>query len=98
MSNKVKGRVFRVAKRFAKRGPTKGNIQTYQKLDKQINELAKGASSKVGRKRFEYMHNPDMTLCGRMLLVYTMMLDCRSRKPTNDSAGKENSNTWCRFD
>ena len=44
-----------------------------------MKELAKGAASKVGKKKFGYMCNPDMTLCGQMLLVYQMMLDCRSR-------------------
>ena len=44
-----------------------------------MRELAKGAASKVGTKKFGYMHNPDMTLCGRMVLVYKMMLGSRSR-------------------
>ena len=46
-SNKVKERVFKMAKSFAKRGSTKQNIRKYQKLDKQIKELAKEAASKV---------------------------------------------------
>jgi len=58
-------------KSFAKRGSTKQNIQKYQKLDKQIKELAKGAASKVSKKKFGHMRNPNMTLCGRMLLVYS---------------------------
>ena len=79
IANSVKERVFKMAKSFAQRGKTKQNIRTYQKLDRQIRELAKGAASKVGKKKFGYMHNPDMTLCGRMLIVYKMMLDCKSR-------------------
>ena len=51
-SNKVKERVFKMAKSFAKQGPTKQNIQTYQKLDKQIKQLAKGAASKFSKKKF----------------------------------------------
>ena len=35
-SNKVKERVFKMAKSFAKRGSTKQNNRKYQKLDKQI--------------------------------------------------------------
>ena len=54
-------------------------IRTYQRYDKQIRELAKGAASKVGKKKFGYMRNPDMTMCKRMLIVYKMMLDCKSR-------------------
>ena len=57
-SNTVKERVFKMAKSFAKRGLTKQNIQTYQKLDKQIKHLAKGAASKVNKKKFGYMRNP----------------------------------------
>ena len=41
--------------------------------------MAKGAASKVRKNKFGYMRNPDMTLCGRMLIVYKMMLDCKSR-------------------
>ena len=52
-----------MAKSFSKQGMTKQNVRTYQKLDKQIKELAKGAVSKVGKKKFGYMCNPDMTLC-----------------------------------
>ena len=39
----------------------------------------KGAASKVEKKKFGYMRNPDMMLCRKMFLVYKMMLDCRSR-------------------
>ena len=41
--------------------------------------MAKGAASKVGKKKVIYMRNPDMTMCGRMMIVYKMMLNCRSR-------------------
>ena len=79
-ANSVKEKVFKMAKSFAQQGRTKQNVRTYHKLDKQIRELAKGASaSKVGKKNFGYMRNPDMTMCGRMLIVYKMMLDCKSR-------------------
>jgi len=78
-ANTVKERVFKLAKSFAQRGKTKRNVRAYQKLDAQIRELAKGAASKVGRKKFGYMRNPDMTLCGRMLIIYKMILDCRCR-------------------
>ena len=67
--NTVNERVFKMVKNFAKQGRTKQNVRTYQKLDKQIRELAKGAASKVGKKKFEYMRNLDMTLCRRMVLV-----------------------------
>ena len=33
----------------------------------------------MGKKKYVYMRNPDMTFCGRMLLVYKIMLDYRSR-------------------
>ena len=34
--NLVKERVFKMTKSFARRGKTKQNIRTYQKLDRQI--------------------------------------------------------------
>ena len=63
IANTVKKRVFNMVKSFAKQGRTEQIFRTYQKMDKQIKELAKGAVSKVGKKRFGYMCNPDMTLC-----------------------------------
>ena len=33
----------------------------------------------MGKKKFGYMRNPDMTMCGRMLLVYKMILNCKTR-------------------
>ena len=92
-SNRVKEKVFKMAKSFAKRGRTKQNVRIYQKLDEQIGELAKGAASKVGMKKFGYMRNPEMTLCGRMLLVYKMMLDCRSRNSPPMAALKKRAAT-----
>ena len=92
-SNKVKEKVFKMAKRFAKRGSTKQNIRKYQKLDKQMKELANGAVSKVSKKNFGYMRNPDMTLCGHILLVYKMMLDCRSRNTPPTTALKKRAAT-----
>ena len=77
--NAAKERVFKMAKVFVKRGRTKQNVRTHQEMDRQIKEPAKGAASKVGKKKYGYIHNPDETLCGMMLLVYKMMLDCRSR-------------------
>ena len=69
VEDSVKENVFKMAKSFAQQGRTKKNIRTYQKLDRQIRELAKGAALKVGKKKFEYMRNLDMTLCRRMVLV-----------------------------
>ena len=55
-------------------------------MDKYIRELAKGAASKMGKKKFGYMRNPDMTMCGMMLLVHRMMLDCWSRNVPSTTA------------
>ena len=67
-------------------------------MDKQIGELAKGAASKVGKKKFRYMGNPDITMCGRMLVVYKMMLDCKSRNTPNVSVDKASGSAECGFD
>ena len=72
IANSDKEKVFKMAKSFAQQGRTEQNVGTYHKLDKQIRELAKGASSKVGKKKFGYMRNPNMTMYGRMLIVYRM--------------------------
>ena len=45
-ANTVKERVFKMAKSFSKRGRTGKNIRRYQKLNKQVGELAKGSASK----------------------------------------------------
>ena len=60
--------------------------------------MAKGAASKVGKKKFRYMGNPDITMCGRMLVVYKMMLDCKSRHPPDISVDEESSSAGCGFD
>ena len=63
-SNRVKEGVFKMAKNFAMRAKTKQNVRTYQNLEKQIKQLAKGSALKVGRKKCRCMRNPGMTLCG----------------------------------
>ena len=52
-SNRFKEKVFKMARSFAKRGRTKQNVQTYQKLGKQMRELTKGAASKLGRRSLD---------------------------------------------
>ena len=51
-----------MAKSFTKRGRTNQNVRVYQRLDKQIREVAKGTTATVGEKKYGYMQNPDLTL------------------------------------
>ena len=71
---------MKMAKSFAERGRTNQNVRMYQKLDKQVKELGKGAATKVGKKKYGYMCNPYITLCGWMLILYKMMPNYRSGK------------------
>ena len=78
-ANSIKERVFKLAASFALTGKTKANIKKYQKLDDQIRETAMAVAKKVGRKKFGYMRSPNITLCGRLLILSKMILDCKSR-------------------
>ena len=60
--------------------------------------MAKGAASKVGKNKFGYMRNPDMMMRRRMLIVYKMMLDCKSRNTPNVSVDKASGSAECGFD
>lgn len=78
--NKIKEKVFKMAVSFARRGRTKRNVVMYQKLDEQIKNMARGTAAKVGKKKYGYMRNRDLTLAGQMLILYKMMLDCKDRQ------------------
>ena len=50
----------------------------------------------MGKKKFGCMRNPNMTMCGRMLILYKMMLDCKTRNaPHNGSIDKESGSIEC---
>ena len=78
-ANSIKERVFKLAASFALTGRTKDNMNKYQKLDDQIRETAMHMAKKVGRKKFGYMRSPNIKLCGRLLILSVMILDCKSR-------------------
>ena len=77
--NSIKERVMRLAEDFRKHGKTKRSVDTYQKIDQQIRETVLAVAKKVSRKKFGYTRNLDMSMCGRMLILFKMVLDCKQR-------------------
>lgn len=84
--HKIKDRVFTLSKVFHRFGKTKQNVDKYQHLDREIRELAVAAASKVGKKKYGYMRNPTLTMQGRILILWKMILDCKRRRapPTDE--------------
>ena len=48
-------------------------------LDKVVTKIVLGAAKKVGRQKYGYMRSGPLTMCGRFLITYKMMLDCKAR-------------------
>ena len=48
-------------------------------MDRQITQAALAAANKVGRRKYEYMRNGNLTTCGRRVILYKMTLDCKTR-------------------
>ena len=79
-NHRIKERVFRLAGAFRKYGETPRNNSDYQQLDREIKEIVLGTAKKVGRKKFGYMRSSQLTLCGRLLVIFNMILDCKIRR------------------
>eukprot|EP00956_Cyclotella_meneghiniana_P033708 scaffold98469_cov63-Cyclotella_meneghiniana.AAC.5 len=65
---------------FAEYGPTKDNIRSDTKLDKEIIELTKCAAKQAGRRKFGYMRSPDLVQAGQLLMLYKCLLSCKLRR------------------
>ena len=66
--NRTKERVFELARRFLQEGRIDENEYSYQALDKQITQAALAAAKKVGQRKYGYMRNGKLTICGRMVI------------------------------
>ena len=84
--HKIKDRVFKLSDLFRRFGKSKRNVDKYQKMDREIRELAVATSSKVGKRKYGYMRNPTLTTKGRVLILWKMILDCKRRRaPPTDA-------------
>ena len=64
-------------RRFLEEGCTDKNECRYQSLDKQTTHAALATAKKVGRRKYGYMRNGEVTICGRMVILYKMIFDCK---------------------
>ena len=76
----MKEQVFKLAQKFLQYGHTAKNEQIYQSLDEDITTATLDAAKKVGRRKHGYMRNDRMTTCGRMVILYKMILDYKTRR------------------
>ena len=61
------------------KGWTKKNNEVYQGLDCLIKELALETATKVGQQMYGYIQSRALTLCGKFLIIYKMVLDYKIR-------------------
>jgi hypothetical protein len=71
--------VYDLVPDFSDTGPTDANIERFHDCSTLFLALARNAASEVGQKKFGYMQSPALTLAGRMLNAYIMLLDCKTR-------------------
>ena len=76
----IKERVFKLASRLLQYGYTKRNDKCYQKLDTHITELALAAAKKVEKRKYGYTQSNILLHHGRMVILYKMILDYKSRR------------------
>lgn len=78
-SHSLDARVAKLAEKFASLGPSIENITQYNSVYGQFLELARGASHKVGRKKYGYARSSTLTHAGMLLVTFKQLLDCRLR-------------------
>jgi hypothetical protein len=78
--------VYDLVPQFADTGPTDVNITGFHDCYKLFLELARNTASEVGCKKFGYMRSPTLTLAGRTLNAYIMLLDCKTRNSSPSPA------------
>jgi hypothetical protein len=70
--------VYDLVPDFSDNGPTDANIERFHDCYTLFMALARNTASEVGRKKFGYMRSPPLTLAGRTLNAYIMLLDCKT--------------------
>ncbi len=78
-ANNIQQRTFALAEQFTLDGPTATHIATYHTIYTTFLEMARGAATEVGRKKFGYMRSAELTSAGRLLNAHIMLLDCHTR-------------------
>ena len=49
-------------------------------MNRQITQAALVAAKKVERRKYGYIRNGELTICGRRVILYKMILDCKTRR------------------
>ena len=78
--NRTKEQLFELARRFLQEGRIDEDECRYQTLDKKITHASLTAAKKVRRRKYGYMRNDEFTTCGRMVILYKMILDCKNKR------------------
>ena len=66
----IMGRAISLAGRFARWGKTPNNLRLYRSLYGEAIDLPRHSAAKIGKRKYGYMRNPDLTLRGRNYLVH----------------------------
>ena len=75
---------------LARGGATRHPVRKYNSLYREAAEYAKGATSRVSRKKYGYMRSDDLATKGQWLMVAKQLLHCHQRNaPKTPALNKE---------